>query len=269
MNIGFIGYGNMAAAMVGGIVSAGLCAPEAVFLYDTDPAAMARAAEQGLCPLDDISAVAAKAPLVFLAVKPQFCKEPLAKLRDCLSPQHTLLSIMAGKSLAFLAASLAKDQPIVRIMPNTPALVCAGMSAISCNPHVSESVQADVLRLCKAFGKAEMVSEDLMDAVVAVSGSAPAYCYLFIEAMADAAVSEGMPRSQAYTFAAQTMLGSAKTVLETGLHPGLLKDMVCSPGGTTIEAVRALESGGLRSTVMDAMKACADRSRALAHPLGD
>ena len=150
---------------------------------------------------------------------------------------------------------------IVRTMPNTPALVGEGMTAACVNPYVTEEEKDYAQKILESFGKVEIVPEHLIDAVVAVSGSSPAYVFMFIEAMADAAVAEGMPRAQAYQFAAQAVYGSAKMVMETGKHPGELKDMVCSPAGTTIEAVRVLEERGFRSAVIEAMKACADVSR--------
>lgn len=146
-------------------------------------------------------------------------------------------------------------------MPNTPALVGEGITAVCPNANVGEEDLKQVCDILESFGKVEVISEKIMDAVIAVSGSSPAYVFLFIEAMADAAVAEGMPRAQAYQFAAQSVLGSAKMVLETGKHPGELKDMVCSPAGTTIDAVRVLEEGGLRGIVMDAMHACAEKNR--------
>ena len=152
---------------------------------------------------------------------------------------------------------------IVRTMPNTPALVGEGMTAACVNEYVTEEEKAYALKILGSFGKAEVVAEGLIDAVVAVSGSAPAYVFMFIEAMADAAVAEGMPRPQAYQFAAQAVYGSAKMVLETGKHPGELKDMVCSPAGTTIEAVAVLEERGLRSSVIEAMRVCAEVSRTM------
>jgi pyrroline-5-carboxylate reductase len=146
-------------------------------------------------------------------------------------------------------------------MPNTPSLVKEGMMGMCANSRVTEKELEEVRELCGGFSRTEVVTENLMDVVTAVSGSAPAYVFLFIEAMADAAVAGGMPRSQAYTFAAQAVLGSAKMVLETGKHPGELKDMVCSPGGTTIQAVRVLEDKGMRSAVIEAMMKCLEISR--------
>ena len=148
-------------------------------------------------------------------------------------------------------------------MPNTPAQVGEGCTAVCCNMQVQEEECQRVLTLLSGFGRASVVAESMMDAVVAVSGSSPAYVFLFIEAMADGAVKAGMPREKSYEFAAQAVLGSAKMVLETGKHPGELKDMVCSPQGTTIEAVKVLEEKGLRGIVMDAMDACVQRNRQL------
>lgn len=148
-------------------------------------------------------------------------------------------------------------------MPNTPAMAGEGMTAVCPNSCVDKEELKYVLQILDTIGKTEIVEERLMDAVVSVSGSSPAYVFMMIEAMADAAVAEGMPRPQAYRFAAQAVYGSAKMVLETGKHPGELKDMVCSPAGTTIEAVRILEQKGFRSALMEAMKACAEISRSL------
>jgi pyrroline-5-carboxylate reductase len=148
-------------------------------------------------------------------------------------------------------------------MPNTPALVLEGCTGVCAGEHVTQEELEQVLVLLRAFGTAEVIPERIMDAVIGVSGSSPAYVFLFIEAMADGAVAAGMPRAQAYRFAAQAVLGSAKMVLETGMHPGALKDMVCSPGGTTIEAVKVLEEKGLRAAVMDAMEACVEKARKL------
>ena len=146
-------------------------------------------------------------------------------------------------------------------MPNTPALVGEGMTGVCANDLVTEEELQLVLTLLKSFGRAEVVPEYLMDTITGVSGSSPAYVFLFLEALADAAVAEGMPRKQAYEFAAQSVLGSAKMLLETGMHPGELKDMVCSPGGTTIEAVAVLEREKLRSAVIDATRACIWKSK--------
>ena len=148
-------------------------------------------------------------------------------------------------------------------MPNTPALVGEGMTGACRNEYVTDEDYATVLQILGSFGEVETIPENLMDVCVSVSGSSPAYIYILIEAMADGAVVDGMPRAQAYKFAAQSVLGSAKMVLETGKHPGELKDQVCSPGGTTIEAVRVLEEKGFRSSVIEAMKACVRKARGI------
>ena len=165
------------------------------------------------------------------------------------------------KTLAWLEEQFGKQVKIVRTMPNTPAMVGAGMTAACPNPYLSEEEIAYVKTLLQSFSRVEIIPERLMDVVVSTSGSSPAYVFMMIEAMADAAVSGGMPRPQAYQFAAQAVLGSAKMVLDTGKHPGELKDMVCSPAGTTIEAVRVLEERGFRSAIIEAMKVCEEISK--------
>ena len=173
----------------------------------------------------------------------------------------TLESIAPGKTLKWLEELFEKPVKLVRCMPNTPALVGEGMTGMCANERLTEEEKKEICRILEGCGKVEQVDEGLMDVVVSVSGSSPAYVFLFIEAMADAAVADGMPRAQAYQMAAQAVLGSAKMVLETGKHPGELKDMVCSPGGTTIEAVRVLEEKGMRSAVIEAMKACTEKAK--------
>ena len=196
-------------------------------------------------------------------MKPQFYADAIAEIKDCIKDDQLVITIAPGKTLSWLEAQFGKKVKIVRTMPNTPALVGEGMTAACVNQYVTEEEKEYALRILSSFGKVELVPEHLIDAVVAVSGSAPAYVFMFIEAMADAAVAEGMPRAQAYAFAATVERCVAKMVLETGKHPGELKDMVCSPAGTTIEAVRVLEEKGFRSAVIEAMRACADVSRSL------
>ena len=164
-------------------------------------------------------------------------------------------------TLEKLRKAFGKEIKIVRTMPNTPAMVLEGMTAACPNEYVNSDELQYICSLLESFGKCAVVKEYMIDAVIVSSGSSPAYVYMFIEAIADGAVIQGMPRDMAYKFAAQAVLGSAKMVLETGMHPGALKDMVCSPAGTTIEAVRMLEKGGFRSSIIEAMNACADRSK--------
>ena len=265
MKLGFIGLGNMASAMIGGMLKKGLVSSQDILGSDVSEVGRAKAAEQfGIETCADNKKVAAEADILFFAVKPIFLAQVLGEIADVVKDNTIIVSIVAGKSIDFIVQGMGgKARKIVRCMPNTPALVGEGCTGVSASESVTKEELAQVLDLLQSFGVAQQVPERLMDAVVAVSGSAPAYVFLFIEAMADAAVAEGMPRNQAYTFAAQTVLGSAKMVLETGKHPGELKDLVCSPGGTTIDAVKVLEQKGLRAAVMDAMEACAEKSRNL------
>ena len=261
MRFGFIGAGNMAQAMIGDILKAKLVSKDEIIA--------SAATQKTLDAVNDKFGVQttldnqeiAKADMIFLAVKPVYCEQVLREIKDKLTKDRIIVSIAAGKTMAWLEEQLGKDTKIVRTMPNTPALVGEGITAVCPNEQVTDKELTQVCEVLESFGKAEVIKESMMDAVIAVSGSSPAYVFMFIEAMADAAVAEGMPRAQAYRFAAQSVLGSAKMVLETGKHPGELKDMVCSPAGTTIEAVRVLEQTGFRGSVMECMKACADKSR--------
>lgn len=265
MKIGLIGLGNMAKAIIGGILKKGIAAPADLIGSSRTEATAGQVKELfGMETCQDNRRVAESADLLFLAVKPIFFPEVLEEIRDVVRPETIVVSIAAGKSLHYIEEGLGSDAvKIVRCMPNTPALVGEGCTGICANKNVTPEELFLVLNLMRSFGVAELVPERLMDVVVGVSGSSPAYVFMFIEAMADEAVAAGMPRKQAYQFAAQSVLGSAKMVLETGMHPGELKDMVCSPGGTTIQAVKVLEEKGMRGAVMDAMEACIEMSRKL------
>ena len=207
--------------------------------------------------------VVKNANIVILAVKPQFYEEVIGEVKGYLTPEHMIVGIAPGKTLAWLEEKCEQPLKVVRLMPNTPAQVGEGMTGVCANERVTQEDLAQILTITNSFGRTEVVPERMMDAVGAVSGCSPAYVFMFIEAMADEAVAAGMPRKQAYEFAAQSVLGSAKMVLETGKHPGELKDMVCSPGGTTIQAVKVLEEKGLRAAVMDAMDACIEKSKCM------
>lgn len=260
--IGFIGCGNMASAMIGGIVGSGLVVKEDLVVTDIMTSTLNQAKEKfGVTAVLTNGEVIAQSQLIFLAVKPQYYQEVINEISPLVSEDQVIISIAPGITLEKLATMFRKSLKIVRTMPNTPALVGEGMTGICYNENVTQDEIVDVCTVFNSFGKGELVPEKLMDGVVAVSGSSPAYVFMFIEAMADAVVAEGMPRAQAYDFAAQAVLGSAKMVLETKKHPAELKDMVCSPAGATIEAVKVLEEKGFRSSVMAAMKACADKSR--------
>ncbi len=262
MKIGFIGCGNMGQAMLAGMLDSGKVLPKDVIVSDKTLESKVNVQKKyNVTVAENNVEVVMIADIIFLAVKPQFYQEVLLEIKDALWEHKVLVSMAPGKTLAWLGDVLEKPAKIVRVMPNTPCLVKEGMMGICANEQVAKDELSVVCKLCSAFSKTELVTENLMDVVTAVSGSSPAYVFMFIEAMADAAVEGGMSRSQAYTFAAQAVLGSAKMVLETGKHPGELKDMVCSPGGTTIQAVHVLEEKGMRGAVMDAMKACLDKSR--------
>lgn len=263
MKIGFIGLGNMASAMIGGILKEKMAAAEEIVGYDKLPTACEKARAQfGICVAESNLEVVEGADILILAVKPVFFPEVIGEIKETVKESTVIVSIAPGRSLDYLKGAFGKDTlKIVRCMPNTPALVSAGCTGVCAGEYVTKEEMEQVLGLLRSFGTASVVPEYLMDVVVGISGSAPAYVFLFIEAMADAAVADGMPRKQAYEFAAQAVMGSAKMVLETGKHPGELKDMVCSPGGTTIQAVKVLEEMGFRAAVMDAVEACIDKSR--------
>lgn len=264
MKLGFIGTGNMAGAIMGGIISSGLIGPDEIIGSDALQAGRERIRERyGIHVTPDNRQAAKEAEVLFLSVKPQFYPAVIEEIKETVTKEQLVITIAPGKTLAWLLEQFGKKVKIVRTMPNTPAMVGEGMTAVCPNSEVGKEELEYVLRILNTIGKTEVVEERLMDAVVSVSGSSPAYVFMMIEAMADAAVAEGMPRPQAYRFAAQAVYGSAKMVLETGKHPGELKDMVCSPAGTTIEAVRVLEQKGFRSALIEAMKACAGLSRGL------
>lgn len=264
MKLGFVGTGNMASAIMGGIIDKKVIPAEEIIGSDLSAPGRERAKEQfGIHVTGSNQEVVEKAEVVILAVKPQFYEDVITKIRDSVREDQIIITIAPGKTLAWLSEKFGKTVKIVRTVPNTPAMVGEGMTAACPNEHMTEEETAYVKTLLESFSRVEIVPERLMDVVVSVSGSSPAYVFVLIEAMADAAVSGGMPRAQAYQFAAQAVLGSAKMVLETGRHPGELKDMVCSPAGTTIEAVRTLEERGFRSAVIEAMKVCEEISRSL------
>lgn len=261
MKLGFIGCGNMACAMIGGILKGGIAEPSQITgsCRTKDGCARASAAVPVAVTTDNAEVVRG-ADIVFLCVKPQFLDEVLAQIGPLIG-EKLIVSIAAGRSIAYISEKLGNsDLRLIRLMPNTPALVGAGMTAACASEAVTAEDMETVRQICETFGAFEEVPESLFDAVTGVSGSSPAYVFMFIEAMADAAVQGGMPRAKAYKFAAQAVLGSAKMVLDLGMHPGALKDMVTSPAGTTIEAVRVLEEKGLRSAVFEAERACIERS---------
>ncbi|MGN1167313.1 MAG: pyrroline-5-carboxylate reductase [Lachnospiraceae bacterium] len=264
MKLGFIGTGNMASAIMGGVIKNQIVAPEEIIGADLFAPGRERVQKQfGINVTASNKEVVEQAEVIILSVKPQFYANVISEIKDDIKDEQIIITIAPGKTLSWLSEQFGKAVKIVRTMPNTPAMVGEGMTAACPNEHMTEEGIARVKTILESFSRVEIVPEKLMDVVTAVSGSSPAYVYMFIEAMADAAVSGGMPRPQAYQFAAQAVLGSAKMVLDTGKHPGELKDMVCSPAGTTIEAVRTLEERGFRSAIIEAMKVCEEVSKSM------
>ena len=261
--IGMIGAGNMGSAILRGIVEAEYVRASQIIAYDSNRKRMRELEEDipGVLLASDCLEVAERADLVILAVKPIFVREVIQQIRPALQGK-AVLSIAAGWTVSMLEKELHDTgATYMRVMPNTPALVGEGMTALCDESTFSKEDFDFVTGIFDAIGKTKILPERLFDGVVALSGSSPAYVYILIEAMADAAVREGIPRVHAYEMAAQSVLCSALMVLSTGTHPAALKDAVCSPGGTTIEAVEELERKGFRAAIMDAMKMCASKSR--------
>lgn len=254
----------MATALARGFLKAGLAVADSLVASDPIPAARdGFATATGARALPTNREVAQAAEVLILAVKPDQVKEVLTGLGGDLNRQrHLLVSIAAGVTLAQLEAA-APGLRCIRVMPNTPALVGASASAFACGASAT-AADADIVRqLFGSVGVVLQVKETLLDAVTGLSGSGPAYAFLMIEALADGGVAAGLPRDIAQTLAAQTLLGAAKMVLETGQHPGVLKDAVCSPGGTTVEAIHVLEKSGVRGALMSAVRAASEKSRTL------
>ncbi len=262
--IGFLGAGRMATALAQSWLRAGLLQPTTCRASDpSEPARIAFGKETG-CPVDrDNLAVVAASTVVVIAVKPQSMQSLLEEIRAVVTPSHLIVSIAAGFTVRQLQQGLGGHARLIRVMPNTPCLVGAGASAFAAAGAATEEDIELVDRLMNAVGRAFRVGEAQLDAVTGLSGSGPAFVYLMIEALSDGGVRVGLPREVATALAAQTVLGAAKMVLETNSHPGMLKDMVASPGGTTIAGLHALERGGVRGALMDAVEAATRRSTEL------
>ncbi len=257
--IGFIGGGNMASAIIGGLIESGN-KPSDIIVSDKSIEVVRNLADKYyVATTDDNKEVSGIADMLILCVKPNILEMVANEIKDYINDEAVIVSIAAGKTISKLEEYFGRDKKIVRVMPNTPALVKEAMSAVCSNKNGENAVES-ILDIFSKLGRCQKVSEKLFDTVTAVSGSSPAYVFMLIEAMADGAVQGGMTREMAYEFAAQAVLGSAKMVLETGIHPGELKDRVCSPGGTTIDAVASLEKSGFRNSVIKAMKACREKS---------
>lgn len=278
MKIGFIGCGKMATALVHGVQKTGLCGAGDIFLSDAIPAAAEKLAQEtGGTPMASNAEIAGAAEVVILAVKPG---DALTALKSISGGQtestmrwawktgggnesRLLISIVAGLSLSALESAAGDRWRVVRVMPNTPALVLQGASGFSLGAKATTDDADTVRKIFGSVGLAVQVKEELLDAVTGLSGSGPAYVYTVVEALADGGVLMGLPRELALQLAAKTVVGAAQMVLEGGEHPGVLRDRVASPGGTTIAGLEALEKGGLRSALISAVRAATERSRQL------
>lgn len=264
LSLGFLGAGKMATALARGFVRAKLA--EADQIVASDPVAAARTAfakETSGKVVGTNVEVVQSAKVLFLAVKPDQVSAVLTEVREHFTGEHLLISIAAGVPIAKLEGSLSSTARVIRVMPNTPALVGESATGYALGRSATAADGELALKLFSAVGAAFQVKESLLDAVTGLSGSGPAYVYQFIEALSDGGVAAGLPRDVATKLAAQTVLGSARMVLETGQHPGALKDMVTSPGGTTIEGLHELEKGKLRGTVISAVRAATEKSKKL------
>lgn len=254
--IGIIGIGNMGFAILKGLLKT--YGKEDIIFTDVNKERCAQiSSEMGVAHAESNAGCAAQAKYLVLAVKPQYFAPVLSDIRNEVTEDHVIISIAPGITTAQLKEKLGQEKRVVRAMPNTPALLGEGMTGVCYDEKVfSQEEKETISDIFRSLGRMRIVEERLMNAVVCASGSSPAYVYMFIEALADGAVKYGLPRDAAYEMAAQTVLGSARMVLETGEHPGALKDKVCSPGGTTIEGVSALEEFGFRNAVIKAADAC-------------
>ena len=261
--LGFVGAGNMAQAIIKGAVEKRAVIANDIYIYDIDTERCSELSNRfGVHAAADIQTLADQSDILLLAVKPNVMGVVLAEIMS-LDVHIPIISIAAGWSAAKIKDIVGSDTKVLRLMPNTPLMAGEGMSVFETPSDFSEDEIAFAEGVFSALGKVEYAPGKLMDAVTAVSGSGPAYVYMFIDALADAGVLCGLPRNTALMLAAQTVYGASKMVLDTGVHPGILKDAVCSPGGTTIEAVKSLEESGFRGAVIKAVQECANKSKAL------
>lgn len=262
MNIGFIGAGNMGGAILKGCLAGGEIQPAQVFVTDPDQGKLDKLrSELAIVPCGDIRELTRKADLIFIGVKPGHFDQVLPEISTEFNQDKVVVSMAAGISIGYISRFLGEDAPIIRIMPNTPALVGEGMTAVCRNQSVSEEAFSRALLILEAIGRVSEVEEEQIHTVIGVSGSSPAYTYMYIDALAKSAEAGGLNREKSLLFAAQAVLGAAKMVLETGIDPEQLRINVCSPGGTTIEAVKKLQENGFEEKVMEGFRAAVDKSR--------
>lgn len=265
MKLGFIGTGNMGTALIKGYLAVRPSEKTNIFAYDKDEDKLKVLSDDlGIVGCDSMGKLMKESDVIVLAVKPNIFDLVLPEVGTFYRPGQVLVSIAAGISMGYIEKLTQKDNvKVVRVMPNTPAMVNTGMSALCRNKQITDEEFEPVLELFRSVGKAEVVDEELIHTVIGVSGSSPAYTYMYIEALIDAAAANGMGREQAKIFAAQSVLGAAKMVLETGIDPVTLRENVCSPGGTTIEAVKALQENGFHDNIVEAFNAATEKSKVM------
>ena len=262
--VGFIGAGNMGEALMRGIIKANLLSPQDVYASDTREARLKELQKNyGITTLRDNKDLVLKTRSIVLAVKPQNMEEVLKEIAPVIGKEHLVISIAAGITTSYISKHFEQKVPIVRVMPNTPALIQEGASALTAGKDVAKSNLESAQEIFDSVGKTVIVDESLMDAVTGLSGSGPAYFFLFIEVLTDAGIKMGLSRSVAQLLATQTCVGAAKMILETGRKPADLRDMVASKGGTTFSGLKAMEAGGLRAALMDGVEAATRRSKEL------
>ena len=263
--LGFIGCGNMGRAMMSGALDKGWTTAERVIIHTHRKETMdTLAAQYGVAVADSNRALAENADIIVLAVKPNIYADVLADIREVLTEGQIVLAIAPAYSIASIAALVQNEGVrVARAMPNTPAQIGKGMAGLAFSDNMTGAERALVQNFFESFGKVAVVREDAMHAVGSVSGSSPAFVYMVIEGMAEGAIKLGIPAKDAYTFAAQSVLGAAALVLETGEHPAVLRDAVCSAGGTTIAGVAALEASGFKGTIMEAMDRSSEKFLAM------
>jgi pyrroline-5-carboxylate reductase len=262
--IGFVGAGNMAEAMIRGLIQGGVVPATSIIASGPRRERLEELrAVYGIHTTTDNAAVPARAQIVVLSVKPQIMEKVARELAPVLTPDRLVISVAAGVDSATIEGHLFEGARVIRVMPNTPALVRAGATAISRGQHATDADLVEASQIFDAVGMTVIVDENQLDAVTGLSGSGPAYIFLILEALADAGVKVGLSRRNAQRLAAQTVMGSAKLLLETDEHPGRLKDMVTSPGGTAIAGLHTLEEGGLRTTLINAVETATKRAREL------
>lgn len=261
-NIGFIGCGNMGSAMLEGIINSNLVDKNSIYCSAKSDSSKNKLKEKFGVNVADNKEVAKVSDILILAVKPHFFSDIISEIKDTIKNNVIIVSVAAGVEIIDIENWFGVEGlKVVRTMPNTPALVGEGMSAVCPNSNLNNSEIEDIMAIFNSFGKSEILEEKYFHAFIALCGSSPAYAYMFIEAMGTAGIKAGIPAAKSYKLAAQSLLGTAKMVLETGEHPAMLKDKVCSPGGTTIEAVSMLENQGFRKSIIQAMEACEKKSK--------